>query len=209
MKVKLCGFTSQETLDLAVSQGCDFLGFVFCEKSTRFISPESAKRISKNVPSNISKVAVIVDPTADLLDEISEKLSPDFFQFHGSETPYFIKSVRDKFPKTKVIKAFRVKEEADLNQTNQFFEVADFFLFDSSAAGSGKKFDWEILRNFQSKKEWFLSGGINANNFESAIKTTGTKMIDISSGIEKVKGIKSSELILELMQKVKNYADKN
>jgi len=204
IKIKLCGFTESESVATAIAEKCDFLGFVFCDKSSRNITPEKAAIISEQVPASIAKVAVVVDPDFEFLQKIVDKLAPDFFQFHGKESVEFLQKTRQKFPQIKIIKAFSISDSKDLEQATDFENHADFFLFDSKIAGSGKKFDWKILQNFHSNKPWFLSGGINSKNIEEALKITGAKMIDISSGIEKIRGEKSSELIIEFMKKVKN-----
>ncbi len=208
MKIKLCGFTDPEALAVAIAQKCDFLGFVFYEKSPRFVTPNQASALSYSIPKNISKVAVTVDPPINLLQEISDKFHPDFFQFHGSETASFLNEVKQKFPKIKIIKAFKIALIQDLDSVKIFENCADCFLFDAKIkgeiGGSGKNFDWKILQNFISKKEWFLSGGLNIDNIEEAIKITGAKMIDISSGIEEIRGRKSPKLIKEFMEKVRD-----
>lgn len=199
MKVKLCGFTDKQSLAVAVAQKCDFIGFVFCKSSIRYISPKEAGKISKIIPQNIAKVAVVVDENFDVLKEISDEISPDFFQFHGSETTDFLKEFRNKFPKIGIIKAFKIENELDLNQTKNFEDSADYFLFDGKVAGSGNSFDWTILKNYHGAKNWFLSGGINSKNVLEAVKITGANMIDVSSGIEEIRGLKSPKLITELM----------
>lgn len=209
MKVKLCGFTDKKSVAAAIAQKCDFLGFVFCKKSPRFIVPENAAIISVQVPSSIAKVAVVVDPDFEFLEKISQKFAPDFFQFHGKETLEFLQKSREKFPKIKIIKAFQITEAKDLQQVKNFENCADLFLFDGKNAGSGEKFDWKILQNFSCEKDWFLSGGLNVENIDEALKITGAKLIDISSGIEKIRGEKSVELIAELMQKINFYAPKS
>lgn len=206
MLVKLCGFTEENSVKVAIAQKCDFLGFVFYEKSPRYITPQNATKISRQVPSNIAKVAVVVDCGFDFLEKISQEFAPDFFQFHGNESVDFLEAVRRQFPQIKIIKAFKIFDSQDLESVKDFENCADYFLFDSKvvgeAGGSGKKFDWKILESFSSKKDWFLSGGLNIANIEEALKLTGSKMIDISSGIEKIRGQKSSELIEELMKKM-------
>ncbi len=202
MKVKLCGFTEINSVETAIAQKCNFIGFVFSKKSPRFITPENAAIIARNIPQSIAKVAVVVDASFEYLSEISEKLAPDFFQFHGSETCDFLEKSRQKFPKIKIIKAFPLELESDLSVAKNFESCLDIFLFDSKSAGSGKSFDWKILQNFHSHKPWFLSGGLNAENVLEAIKITGATMIDVSSGIEKIRGQKSPELIQEFMKKV-------
>ena len=206
MLVKLCGFTEENSVKVAIAQKCDFLGFIFYEKSPRYITPQNAAKISRQVPSNIAKVAVVVDCDFDFLEKIVQEFTPDFFQFHGNESVDFLAAARRKFPQIKIIKAFKIFDVQDLESVKDFENYTDYFLFDSKvvgeAGGSGKKFDWKILENFSSKKDWFLSGGLNIANIEEALKLTGSKMIDISSGIEKIRGQKSSELIEELMKKM-------
>jgi phosphoribosylanthranilate isomerase len=206
MKVKLCGFTQRSSLLSAIDAKCDFIGFVFCEKSPRYITPQDASILAADIPSSISKVAVVVNPDFNFLEEINQKIAPDFFQFHGQEDVNFLSEVKKKFPKTKIIKALKILDSSDLEVVKDFENIADLFLFDGTNPGSGKSFNWEILKNFSSKKDWFLSGGLNSTNLDEAIRITGAKMIDISSGIEKSRGEKSSELIQELMTKVRKNA---
>ena len=203
MKIKLCGFTDEISIKAAIAGGCDFLGFIFFEKSLRFVTSKNAAIISKEVPKNISKVAVVVDASDDLIDEIVADFSPDFFQFHGKETPEFLTKFRQKFPQIKIIKAFKIKEKLDLEVTKSFENCSDFFLFDGASAGSGEKFDWKILSDFSCEKNWFLSGGLNLENIDEAIKITGANMIDLSSGIEEIRGKKSPKLITEFLEKFK------
>ena len=85
------------------------------------------------------------------------------------------------------------------HQTKNFEDFADYFLFDGKVAGGGNSFDWTILKNYHGAKNWFLSGGINSKNVLEAVKITGANMIDVSSGIEEIRGLKSPKLITELM----------
>ncbi len=209
MKVKLCGFTDANSVKTAVENKCDFIGFVFCEKSPRFISVADAVFLSSYIPSSIKKVAVVRNTTFAALEEIAAKFSPDFFQFHGSENPDFLQKVKKEFPHIKIIKAFAISRFEDLAMINEFMDCADIFLLDNKEAGSGVKFDWEFLQDFNPKKEWFLSGGINMGNVAEVLKLKNVKMIDVSSGIEKEKGIKSLELIKDFMAKIHNLNVQN
>lgn len=210
MKVKLCGFTKEDSLRTAIEQKCDFVGFVFCEKSVRNISIEKAAELAKIVPSSLAKVAVVVDPTTDFLGKIIKEVKPQFIQFHGNESVEFLNNFKKDFPNIGIIKAFRIKEAKDLELSHKYFPIADFFLFDSKAkdvqGGSGHSFEWNILNNFSINKDWFLSGGLNINNIEEAISISKATMIDVSSGIEEIRGQKSSQLIENFMNKVRNYA---
>lgn len=213
MKVKLCGFSDQQSVVAAVAAKVDFIGFVFCQKSSRYIDPEKVAEIAKIIPPTIAKVAVLANTDLAVIKTIYQNLAPQYFQFHGSETPKFLEKIREIFPKVKIIKAFRISTRQDLKQVRAFEAMSDLFLFDSkpvssegALGGSGQVFDWKILSGFKSRRDWFLSGGLNVNNVSDAVKITGAKMIDISSGIEKIRGQKSVELIEQLMTKVKNHA---
>jgi phosphoribosylanthranilate isomerase len=213
MKVKLCGFSDLASVVAAVNARADFIGFVFCSKSVRYVTPEKAAEISQIIPATIAKVAVLADNDLESIKKIYKNLAPQYFQFHGLETPEFLLQIKKIFPEVKIIKAFRISNEQDLTQVKNFEEVSDLFLFDSKAlsfegavGGTGQVFDWTILSKFKSNRDWFLSGGLNVNNFSEAVKITGAKMIDISSGIEKIRGQKSVELIEQLMRKIKNHA---
>ncbi len=208
MKVKLCGFTDKNSIEVAIANKCDFLGFVFYDKSPRYITPKDASAIAAHVPSSIAKVAVLADPSEEFLQEIAQKFQPDFFQFHGNETADFVEKTSKKFPQIKIIKAFKIASKDDLEQVKNFENCVDFLMLDSKIkgeiGGSGKNFDWKILQDFHSKKDWFLAGGLNIENIEEALKISGAKMVDVSSGIEEIRGKKSAKLINEFMQKVRS-----
>lgn len=202
MKTKLCGFTEQRSLQVAIEQKCDFVGFVFCVDSMRYIDLQKAAQLAKIVPADIAKVAVVVDEDWQNLEKIVLHLRPDFVQFHGAEDENYLQKFRQNFPKIGIIKAFRIGDKTDLAAVNNFAESADFFLFDALKAGSGKAFDWSLLQGFNAQRPWFLSGGINVFNVAEAVAKTNAKMVDVSSGIEEVRGQKSSRLIKQFMNKV-------
>jgi phosphoribosylanthranilate isomerase len=210
MKVKLCGFTDANSVAAAVANKADFIGFVFAPDSPRYIDPEKVAEIAKLVPPTINKVAVFANTDLEVIKKVYKNLNPQYFQFHGSETPRFLMKIREIFPKVKIIKAFKVANRQDLKDVRNFEPVSDMFLFDSKPkvhnaplGGSGQSFDWKLLFGFRSRREWFLSGGIDITNALAAAKITGARAIDVSSGIEKVRGEKSVELIEQLMKKVK------
>lgn len=200
INVKLCGFTTKETFDLAVKSGVDLIGFVFHSKSPRNILPEKAQEISQDIPKNIKKVAVVVDPSDDELKQIITNLNPDFLQIHSDDYSRILQ-IKNHF-KIPIIKAFQISNINDLNNIDKYNEVAEYFLFDAKDHGSGKPFDWTILKNLKTTKKWFLSGGLNIENIENALNETNAKMIDLSSGIEEIRGIKSPKLITEFMNKI-------
>lgn len=203
MKVKLCGFSEEKSLKVALDNGADFIGFVFYEKSPRNINLEQAKKLGEFVGEKALKVSVTVDADLEFLEKIEKSLKPHYFQLHGNENRQKIIEIKKKFPKIKIIKAIKVEKKSDLDQNIDFVDLVDFLLFDNIMAGSGKSWDYSLLKNFKCEKDWFLSGGLNSDNILSALENSGSKMIDVSSGIEKERGKKSPELIMEFMKKVK------
>ena len=204
MKVKLCGFKDQQSVKAAIAGEANFIGFVFCEKSPRYVDPDLVADIANIIPPQIAKVAVLANIDLSIIKKIYKNLSPDYFQFHGSETPGFLCKIKEIFPKVKIIKAFKISSKNDLRQVPRFNKYSDMFLFDNAAGGSGESFDWTILEGFKTRKGWFLSGGLNAENISDAVRATGAQMIDVSSGIEKVRGEKSAQLIEKLMAESRN-----
>lgn len=197
-KVKICGIQDLETAKIACNNGADFLGFVFAE-SKRQITPLKAKKIISELPSNILTVGVFVNLPFDETILIAEFCNLDIIQLHGQETP---ESYKDSdFP---IIKSVSVKPSG-LNEAVNIPE-SDYLLFDtwheSMAGGSGKTFNWNFLDNYNSKKPFFLAGGLNAENVREAIKHLTPFAVDVSSGVES-NGIKDHKKIIEFLKIVK------
>ena len=209
MKIKLCGFTELKTIKTAIDHGCDFLGIVFVKNSIRYVNPEESKKLSLIIPNNIHKVAVVANEAFENLQIINQNFQPNFFQLHGEENVEYVENLRKKFPNILIIKAISVSEKNDLNKIKNFENYVDYFLLDNKNPGSGKAFKWEFLKDFKSAKPYFLSGGINLANLDEAIKIANPEFIDVSSGIEEIRGFKSSKLIIEILQKIKSINLKN
>lgn len=210
MQVKLCGFRQEDSLLSALNYRPDYVGFVFYQKSLRYISPKDCLALAGLVPKSTSKVAIVVNANIGLLKEIYQSLNPDYFQLHGSEDPNYISQVKGAFPDVKIIKAFALSDEDNLPDLTNYDSCCDLYLFDSKTAeygGSGTRFDWNLLDKIETNKSWFLSGGINIDNIDLVLKNPNVKMVDISSGIEEERGVKSSKLISQIMQKIKNNAN--
>ena len=201
IKTKLCGFKNKADIDLACQLGVDFIGIVFCKSSPRYVDSRKSGEILKDVSSDVKKVAVIVDFDDDQIQEIIDNCHFDFLQLHGGENNDRIKSLKKKF-NIKIIKAIRISTSEDLKNIDKFID-ADYLLFDAKNPGAGCQFDWGLISSLNIKKDWFLSGGINIENISEAINKTNAKMIDISSGIEEKKGVKSPNKIKKLLKFVK------
>jgi phosphoribosylanthranilate isomerase len=209
MKIKLCGFTEAKTIETAIAYGCDFIGVVFAKNSIRYVDPNSAKILSTIIPDSVGRVAVVVNETLENLHKINQNFQPHFFQLHGDEDINYIENLKKIFPQISIIKAISIFTKNDLNKIKNFDKHIDYFLLDNKNPGSGEAFDWKILQDFNPHKPYFLSGGINIKNIEEAIKIVNPKFIDLSSGIEEIKGVKSSKLIIEILQKIKINNQKN
>ena len=203
MKIKLCGFTEQKTIKTAIDYGCDFIGVVFVKNSARYVNPENSQELSKIISQKAQKVAVTANESTENLQKINKNFQPNFFQLHGDEDIEYIRELKKIFPKISIIKALPISQKNDLNEIKNFENEVDYFLLDNKNPGSGKNFDWSLLQDFEFSKPYFLSGGININNIDEAIKIVNPSYIDISSGIEEERGIKSSKLIIEILGKLK------
>lgn len=203
MKIKLCGFTEQKSIKTAIDYGCDFIGVVFVKNSVRYVDPEKSKELSKIISHNIQRVAVIANESLENIQKINQNFQPNFLQLHGDENIEYIRELRKIFPKIFIIKAFAISNKNYLDYIKNFENEVDYYLLDNKNPGSGKNFDWNLLKDFKSQKPYFLSGGININNIDEAFKILNPEYIDISSGIEEERGIKSSKLIIEILKKIK------
>ncbi len=212
IKVKICGIKDERAVSAAISAGADFVGFVFYERSPRNVTPEIAGELAKNIPANIKKVAVTVNPADAELEEIIKYLKPDYLQIHKLNDIERFREIKEKF-QIKLIKAFEVDDEAVLDDVSKYEEIADIFLFDckesnakdSLPGGNGKNFNPKILKNISCKKPKMLAGGLNPTNIKESIILSGADMVDVSSGVEELPGKKSPKLIKSFIEEVQNY----
>ena len=211
LAVKICGINSQSVIDTALSNGVDYLGFVFFPPSPRYLTPRMVSTLLNNRPADVNIVAVVVDPSDELLEEIIDLVAPNIVQLHGSETVEDILNIKRRF-NTKIMKAIKISQRKDFEQISKFEEVADFLLFDAATptnqtaalpGGNGISFNWNWLKNAPIKTPWFLSGGLNINNVNEALQITGATAIDVSSGVEEKAGEKNNQKIIELMTMVR------
>ncbi len=210
LKVKLCGLNDKESI--LAAHAADFIGFVFYQKSPRFISAMQAKQLKSFIKPKQKIVGLFVNADFNLVSYVADSLNLDLIQLHGTEDLDYIKEIK-KFNKP-IIKAVPIKNYSDIENAEKYSNVCDMILFDTmtkdgTSGGSGKKFDWNLMKNYDSKKEWILAGGLNINNIGEALKTTNAPVLDISSGIEKSRGKKCTEKISEILKFIKQYDSKN
>ncbi len=199
-KVKICGMTNAETIQTAIKHNVDYLGFVFYPKSPRNLTPEQAKELTKNIPQNVKRVAVLVNAKDEFIEQIKDYF--DCFQLHGHEDVKRIKELKQKFNKG-IIKAIRVTDEASARTFAQFEVEVDMLIFDSPAMEKTAKFDWQILSKLKITKPYLIAGSININNVDEILKYNPTG-VDVSAGVESSVGVKSNEKIIEFLDKVKS-----
>ena len=206
-KIKICGITDLSIANFCIENGADYLGFVSYSDSPRDISFHESKSIIDQLSSPINTVAVTVNTNIDNAKEIEDS-GFNFIQCHGSETPDYLSMIK-KTTSLKIIKAFGISSQNDLINISEYSEFCDFFLMDAKPEGSempggnAKKFNWDLLRDQNINKQFFLSGGLDEDNIEIAIKNNITSLFDVSSSVESSPGVKDTLKIKQFIDKVK------
>ena len=196
LAIKICGLTTPDALDVALTAGADFVGFVFFPPSPRNLGLEAARTLGVQVQGRAGKVALTVDANDDTIAAVVAALQPDMLQLHGKETPDRVVAVRTRFG-LPVMKALPIATRADLASIRVYSDVVDRLLFDARPpaeatrpGGLGVSFDWTLLRDIKPGVPWMLSGGLDAGNVAEAIAVTGAPGVDVSSGVERAPGEK-------------------
>lgn len=208
IKIKNCGLNSADAVEAALASAADFLGFIHYPDSPRHSEPRQVAQwlAAAEYISNI--VAVTVNPTDSLLQEIVDAYTPNYFQLHGDESPERIAAIKARFG-LPIIKAIPIETVMDLDVAEEYEDCVEFLLFDTKApagevsGGTGRSFDWRILEETDFIIPVFLSGGLNINNIEGALRTTRARYIDISSGLESSRGVKDPQKIHAFNEKVR------
>ncbi|WP_323702428.1 phosphoribosylanthranilate isomerase [Mammaliicoccus sp. Dog046] len=204
MYIKCCGFQDSETITTAIQHHVDAIGFITYPKSKRYVSINEIAILTVQIPSNIDRVAVVVNVTIEEIERLIEHTNINTIQFHGDETYDFIKQVKEKYPKIKIFKALPANASL-ISNISIYKDVVDMFLIDTPSkdyGGTGRSFDWQILNDIHDV-QYLIAGGLN----EEKIKYIETLHLnqsgfDISSGIE-TNGKKNHEKIKSLLKNVK------
>ena len=191
-KVKICGLSTKEAVETAVSAGADYIGFVFAP-SKRQVTVEQAIELAKFIPANVKKVGVFVSPNRTELLEAIEKVGLDFVQVHGQ----VVDKLFENLP-CGSIQVVQVDEGGHVPNSQ-----ADYLLFDAPVAGSGQTFDWDQLDMTELAQPFFIAGGLNEDNVARAIQHFSPFAVDVSSGVE-TNGQKDHEKIRRFIERVKN-----
>jgi phosphoribosylanthranilate isomerase len=198
VEVKICGLSTPETVEGAITAGADFIGLVFFPASPRHVDLNSARDLAERARGRAKIVALVVDASDQLIQNIARHVRPDYFQAHGHEDPERVRAI-GQITDIPVIKAIKVLNAPDVLLARDFRAAADMILFDAKSpaeiadalpGGNGLAFDWSLLGSDRAPKRFMLSGGLTPETVTKAIRATGAPIVDVSSGVESSPGIK-------------------
>jgi phosphoribosylanthranilate isomerase len=200
MEIKICGITNIEDAANACTYGADALGFIFYKKSPRYITPEMAKNIIKNLPHAIIRVGVFVNHEIKAVRDIYKFCGLDLIQLHGDESPEYC----GQFPESILIKALSPRSEDDISIAINYpvkailIDARDPGLY----GGTGRKSNWEMAVKVKETHPLVLSGGLNPDNILEAIETVLPNAVDVNSGVEVSPQKKDSEKMKNIIKMV-------
>lgn len=199
--VKICGLRDAAHMAAAVDAGARYVGLVFFEKSPRHLGLEDAATLAAGVPPGIAKVALVVNADDAMLDALLAAVPIDMLQLHGRESPDRVVEIKARYG-LPVMKAVGVADADDLPALDAYAKVADQLLVDAKPpkgatlpGGNGLAFDWRLIAGRRWPCPWMLAGGLDADNVAEAIRLTGARQVDVSSGVETSPGVKDADLI--------------
>jgi phosphoribosylanthranilate isomerase len=196
VRVKICGLRTEADVAAVAAAGAAYAGFVFFAKSPRNLTVAEARQLALAAPEGLCKVALTVDADDAALDAIVKAVPLDMLQLHGHETPERVAEVKARYG-LPVMKAMGVADEGDLAGLIEMSLVADQLLIDAKPpkgavlpGGNGLAFDWRLLVGRKWLKPWMLAGGLTPQNVAEAVRLTGARQVDVSSGVESAPGVK-------------------
>ncbi|GAA6163375.1 phosphoribosylanthranilate isomerase [Pelagimonas sp. KU-00592-HH] len=201
IRVKICGLREPEHVEAVAEAGAAYAGLVFFEKSPRHVSVELARDLALAAPVGLAKVALTVNAEDAFLDRLIDTVPLDMLQLHGKESPARVAELRARYG-LPVMKAVGIAEEADLIALKDYGMVADQLLVDAKPpkgadlpGGNGLAFDWRLVNRKYWPCPWMLAGGLTPENVAEAVRMTGARQVDVSSGVESAPGVKDVEKI--------------
>lgn len=212
VSVKICGISDARGLIAAVDAGASYVGFVFFRRSPRYVTLETAAELAAALPRTVTPVGLFVSPTESDLDAVLSHVRLGMVQLHGRETPERVDAVRAAFG-LPVIKALGVSTAQDIRAAQAYEDHADWLLFDAKApksatrpGGNAVSFDWSLMKSYTGATPWMLAGGLTPRNVAKAVRESGARAVDVSSGVETRPGVKSPAKIRAFLNAAKGPA---
>jgi len=196
-----------KNIDAVCASNPDYVGFIFYPKSSRFIGEDPDTTIFSRVPDTTQKVGVFVNETPETVIAICRKYNLQVAQLHGKESPEYCQQIKQAG--LTVFKAFSVNDDFDFHQLQEYANIVDYFLFDTKGklpGGTGEKFNWQVLQQYQLDKPFFLSGGIRQKD-AADIKALNFRTLfaaDINSGFEIEQGLKDAAQVAAFIHQIRN-----
>lgn len=178
-KIKFCGLMRECDILAANEIRPDYIGFVFAQKSRRYVTPDLARQLKTALDPGIKAVGVFVNEPPEAIASLLAAGIIDIAQLHGQEDESYINRLRS-LTDLPLIQAFRIDQKEDVEHA--LLSSADYILLDSGSGGTGTAFDWSLLKNIP--RPWFLAGGLDADNVKAAVSRLHPYAVDVSSGIE-------------------------
>jgi len=207
-QIKICGLSNEASVDAAAEASADYIGLVHFEKSPRHVSLKRAAELRASAPTKLKIVLLLVNADPKLTGQAIDIVKPNVVQFHGSETPDWLRIVRDN-SELEIWKALGVKDAPTLARSDRYVDAADRLLFDAPAkalpGGTGTSFDWSLLAKHQHKMPWGLAGGLDDQSVGEALAATQAPLVDVSSGVESAPGVKDVDRIAAFCQAVRQH----
>ena len=201
-RIKICGITNLQDAKVAIDEGVDAIGLVFCENSPRYINISRAKEIVENTTPFVNCVGLFVDAEKEYINNVLKEVALDTLQFHGQESEQACALYNKPY-----IKAIRMNENINLSEEVEKYFSARALLLDTYIeglpGGTGIVFDWDLIPK-DIAKPIILAGGLNASNVKDAIKKISPYAVDVSGGVEAEKGKKDPSKIKEFINEVMN-----
>ncbi|MDC0357404.1 phosphoribosylanthranilate isomerase [Oligoflexia bacterium] len=202
MKLKVCGMRSPENIAAVAMLAPDYMGFIFYERSKRFVGEEFNADALQAIAPNIKKVGVFVNATTEYVLDAAERFTLDAVQLHGDEEPSACADIKQHHPDLLLLKAFGVDDAFAFETLTAYQASCDLFLFDTKTdefGGSGRHFNWQLLTAYPLAIPFFLSGGLGLDDIQN-IKNLRDKLpylagVDLNSKVEVEPGLKSIELV--------------
>jgi len=212
LRIKVCGMRDPENMAAIAKLPVDLMGFIFYEKSPRFVGAgKDVELLKKELAelNSILRVGVFVNAKIPVVLEKAGAFHLDYIQLHGDEQPEYCQSLKKSWPELKIIKAFAVDEDFDFNKTKNYESFCDLFLFDAKGknyGGNSSSFDWQLLKKYDGKRLFLLSGGIDLDSAETIKKLNFRMMVgvDLNSRFEIEPGLKDVQKIRHFAKRIKN-----